>query len=244
LQAGFILGAVVAGAGGLLFIAFYHAPSATNAKIKNPSKGMSRLVAERWRTLAQPALRPIIVSGVALITAQYGIVLWVVLYLRDIFHIASERAALCLFLAQMAGVVGRISLAAWSDRCAGGRYRPVQVSIIALVGGFAALPSATAAGAPAAVIWMIIAWLGFFGLGWYGPWVAYVSEAAPPDQTGFTLGAVMAINQIAIVSTPPIIGTIIDRSGSYSLVWLCLSALMALAFVGARSAKASGSKKN
>jgi hypothetical protein len=41
---------------------------------------------------------------------------------------------------------------------------------------------------------MLPAGLGFLGLGWYGPWVAYLAETAPAGKVGLTLGVPMALN--------------------------------------------------
>jgi hypothetical protein len=77
---------------------------------------------------------------------------------------------------------------------------------------------------------MLAAWLGFFGLGWYGPWVAYLAETAPADQVGLTLGAAMAINQIGIIGAPPLLGLVRDVSGGYTALWGCLVAGLAIAY--------------
>jgi len=63
-----------------------------------------------------------------------------------------------------------------------------------------------AGGASTPVLAALAIWLGFFGFGWYGPWIALVSEAAPPGQIGFMIGLAMAINQLAVVTAPPIFG--------------------------------------
>jgi MFS family permease len=54
---------------------------------------------------------------------------------------------------------------------------------------------------------VLAAWLGFFGLGWYGPWVAYLAEIAPADKVGLTLGAAMALNQLGIIAAPPLLAS-------------------------------------
>jgi hypothetical protein len=50
---------------------------------------------------------------------------------------------------------------------------------------------------------------GFFGLGWYGSWVAYLAETAPADKVGLTLGAAealnQALNQLGIIAAPPLL---------------------------------------
>jgi hypothetical protein len=54
---------------------------------------------------------------------------------------------------------------------------------------------------------VLAAWLGFFRLGWYGPWVAYLAKTAPADKVGLTLGAVMALNQLGIIAAPPLLAS-------------------------------------
>jgi MFS family permease len=84
---------------------------------------------------------------------------------------------------------------------------------------------ATPAGHVPAVAIVAFLWLGFFGIGWYGPWVAALAEAAPPDRTGFVLGSVMAVNQIAVIAAPPLLGALSDATHSFTPVWSLLAAL-------------------
>jgi MFS family permease len=77
---------------------------------------------------------------------------------------------------------------------------------------------------------VLAAWLGFFGLGCYGPWVAYLAETAPADQVGLALGAAMAINQLGIICAPPLLGLVHDLSGGYTALWGCLVAGLAVAY--------------
>ncbi|MBF2969578.1 nitrate reductase molybdenum cofactor assembly chaperone [Pseudomonas aeruginosa] len=78
---------------------------------------------------------------------------------------------------------------------------------------------------------LVVAWLGFFGFGWYGPWVAYVADTAPVGKTGFALGLAMAINQLAIVLAPPALGLLKDFSHSFVPGWLALCLMAAVALV-------------
>jgi predicted MFS family arabinose efflux permease len=80
------------------------------------------------------------------------------------------------------------------------------------------------------VLALLAAWLGFFGLGWYGPWVAYLAEVAPPDKTGLTLGAAMAINQFGIMAAPPLLGLAHDLSGGYTALWAAIVVALGVAY--------------
>jgi MFS family permease len=135
-----------------------------------------------------------------------------------------------LFLAQAVGAAGRIVLAALSDRTPASRFRLLTVSMIAIAAGvlvLIALPSRT----PEPALALIALWLGFFGLGWYGPWVAYLAETAPADQVGLTLGAAMALNQFGIIAAPPLLGLIHDITGGYAAVWGAIAGVLAVAYV-------------
>ncbi|WP_375642132.1 MULTISPECIES: hypothetical protein [unclassified Bartonella] len=79
------------------------------------------------------------------------------------------------FVSQASGALGRIILAAWSDHCKKGRFFPVLFCMIAVVFGFLILIF----GMSGSIIYLTIlsAWLVFFGLGWYGPWVAYIVDS-------------------------------------------------------------------
>ena len=83
---------------------------------------------------------------------------------------------------------------------------------------------------------LLAVWLGFFGLGWYGPWVAYLAETAPADQVGLTLGAAMALNQLGIIGAPPLLGLVHDLTGSYVPLWACVVAVLAVAYAVTRIA--------
>jgi predicted MFS family arabinose efflux permease len=180
--------------------------------------------------LRQSWMRNAMIAGLALVSAQYAILTWLMLYLRDHAHIALTRGAWFLALAQAAGVAGRVGLAAWSDRAPARRFRLLSLCMIAVAGGFVVLllvPPQT----PQPALALLAAWLGFFGLGWYGPWVAYLADTAPADQVGLTLGAAMAINQLGIIGAPPLLGLVHDLTGGYTALWACAVGVLAVAYV-------------
>ncbi|WP_037807578.1 MFS transporter [Streptomyces sp. NRRL S-1448] len=116
-----------------------------------------------------------------------------------------------------------------AGRDAAGRYVSLMTCMVAVIAGLALLM--TPVGSSPVAACAVFVWLGFFGLGWYGPWVAYVTESAPPDKTGFALGLAMSVNQIAIVVMPPALGLLKDGTGSFTPVWGLLSLLTAVALM-------------
>ena len=229
-RAAFVAGAVAALGGGLVFALIYRPPS---AEIEAAPKRASLTVAAVAALLRQPWMRNAMIAGLALVSAQYGILTWLMLDLRDQANIPLTRGAFFLALAQAAGAVGRVGLAAWSDRAPPLRFRILTLSMIAVASGVLVLlfvPPQT----PEPALALLAAWLGFFGLGWYGPWVAYLAETAPADQVGLTLGTAMALNQLGIIGAPPLLGLVHDLSGGYGALWACVVAVLALAYAATR----------
>lgn len=228
-QSAFLAGGLVALFGAVVFIAFYR----TAAEISRPTASDTNIktaVLSRLGMLREPSMRNIMLSGISLISVQYGVLVFTALYLHDTLNITITQAAIFLFIAQCAGVAGRILLAAWSDRCRLGRYFPVLVCMVAVIVGLLILIATPFSSS--IFLGGLFAYLGFFSFGWYGPWVAYVAESAPPDKTGFALGLAMAINQVAIVTVPPLLGLLIDLTHSYIPGWTILILMTFLALLG------------
>jgi MFS family permease len=211
-RAAFDLGAFAALISGLLFAFLYRPPP-------DPLPERKRATADWKERLAElaPRLQRIVWPGVTLVSVQFCITVYLPLDLRDRFGIPVETGVKLLFAAQFAGAVARILLAAWSDRSRRGRFFPLAVSMGAIVLGIAAFIAAP--GAPIWLVAFVAAWLGFFGFGWYGPWIALVSEAAPRNSIGFMIGLAMAINQIFVMLAPPLFGALRDITGTFAYGW-------------------------
>ncbi|MFE7560122.1 MFS transporter [Kitasatospora sp. NPDC057500] len=202
-----LAGGLVALAGAVAFAALYRRPPGVAVANHGVPKGSSERIgpiADRLGLLREPAVVRALLSGLAMVSVHSGLGVLGALYLHDATSLGAGAAGAVLVASQLAGMLGRIGLAAWSDRSRAGRYRPVLVSMAAAVAGLLALTTPLGhhpVGAAA-----LFTWLGFFGIGWYGPWVAHLAEAAPPGRTGLALGLVMAVNQAAVVLAPPALG--------------------------------------
>lgn len=182
---------------------------------------------ELRRLLRSPVVRPVLWAGVALVSAQFCIISYLMLFLRDRHGLPLARGAAFLFTAQLLGVVGRVVLAAWGDRLRSGRRMRLvnQSLVVAAVSAFVLPLLPMGAGTPMLVL---VAVLGFFAFGWYGPWVVHVTEIAPGRAIGLTLGLAMTTNQLGIVVAPPLFGLVLDLSGTYLAAWWALVAALLL----------------
>ncbi|MES4908648.1 MULTISPECIES: MFS transporter [unclassified Streptomyces] len=235
-RATLLTGGFVALLGAGLFMACYRRPPALPAtREEEPSDRLAARLRARLRMLREPSMVKIMLSGTSLISVQCGVGILTVLHLHQASSVGTGQAALILMASQGAGVAGRICLAAWSDRSRSGRYVIVLVCMVAVIAGLSVLM--TPAGRAPFVASGVFVWLGFFGFGWYGPWVAYVTEAAPPGRTGFALGLAMSVNQIAIVVVPPALGLLVDLTGSFTPAWALLSLLTVVALAATAGAE-------
>ncbi|ATL69912.1 MFS transporter [Nocardia terpenica] len=223
----FIVSGIVTLVGAAVFITLYRQPTdlVRNAP-RPPARSARRAVGSRLGMIKDPSMVRIMISGMALVAVQYGILVFTVPYLRS-GGVGVGNAAAILFITQMAGVTGRILLATWSDRSTGGRYVPVLICMSGVSVGLGLLTVAPLHNT--LVAGLLLAWIGFFGFGWYGPWVVYVAESAPSDKTGFALGLAMAVNEIIVVATPPGLGFLQDVTGSYRPGWAVLIGISLLA---------------
>ncbi|MFC6879186.1 MFS transporter [Actinomadura yumaensis] len=223
-----VVGGLVALVGAAVFMGFYRQPPAVQATApaaatRDPSRPEP---GARLRMLREPSMVKAVLSGTSMVSVHSGIGVLTVLYLHDTASLGAGAAALVFVATQGAGAAGRVCLAAWSDRSGTGRYTSVMVCMAAVIAGMAALM--TPVGHSPAAACLVFVWLGFFGIGWYGPWVAYVAESAPPGKTGFALGLAMAVTQIAIILAPPVLGLAKDLTHSYTPAWGLLCAMTAV----------------
>ncbi|TYK52822.1 MFS transporter [Actinomadura decatromicini] len=222
------LGGLVALAGAAAFMGLYRRPPVHGPPQERAHQDVT--LRARLRILREPPMVRIVLSGVCLVSVHSAVGVLTVLYLHEAASIGAGDAALVLVAAQGAGAAGRVCLAAWSDRGgSSGRYGTVMTCMVAVTAGMIALM--TPAGHSPVAASLLFLWLGFFGIGWYGPWVAHLAESAPPGQTGFALGLAMAVTQVAIILAPPSLGLLKDATHSFTPVWGALSAMTVLALV-------------
>jgi predicted MFS family arabinose efflux permease len=215
-RAAFLWSVAVVLAAGLLFWTVYRPPNLPGRSGKRTVLTvffLVQMVRQRW-------MQRVVWSGMALVGTQYGIVVFLMLFLRDRFGMPLHEGGWLLLLMQLCGGVGRIVLSVWSDRCgrSGDRFLPVGASMVVTCLGLLALVNLPS-DVPRTWLPVLVGVLGFFALGWYGPWVTYIADSAPADSVGLALGAAMTVNQIAIVLTPPALGMIHDATGDYGAVW-------------------------
>lgn len=138
-------------------------------------------------------------------------------------------AALMLAVVQASAIVGRLGSGVISDRFFGGRRRAplllVEFAALLAALGLAALPSG---GHPALLIG-VAALTGATIVGWNALAVALIAERAGYRLAGSAAGVNTASVYLIAVLVPPLMGLLIDTTGTYRAAWLASG----LALVGA-----------
>jgi MFS family permease len=156
------------------------------------------------------ALFGFVSSGVQLSVAGY-----LTVYLVDTQHFSRPDAGLALGLAFGAGCLGRVSWGSISDRFFASHSTTLVVSSIGSLVGLAAV----SAGAHGALLWPVIALVGFCSIGWNGVYMALITDRAGGAKLGHATGRGLMFLYGGVVLLPPLLGVLHDASRSWPAVW-------------------------
>jgi len=139
-------------------------------------------------------------------------------------------AAAAGWLAAIVGFTGIIARVAWGAAAPRFSHPIVPLTILA-VASLAASLLILASNEVVGLIWLAAAATGSSMLGWHSvAWLALLSSVAASG-VGRSTGLVQVGSSIGFATGPPLVGTIIDTTGSYTIAWTVVSAIFALALL-------------
>lgn len=206
-----------------LVLAVYRTP-ATPASA--PPTSWPRL-AELSVFMRRPGVIVVLVSGLALSTAQSCVLAYLALYAKETFAVSAVAAGQVLALAQLGGTAARLAWGAASDRFFGGRRRPGVVAS-ALLGAAAYALFALGPQLPAAGIVPLAILAGAGAFGWVGLYFALVAEIGGARYAGLLTGVAVAFAWSGVLIGPPMFGLLLGSTGSYAWPWLTLAVIAIL----------------
>ena len=184
-----------------------------------------------WAVIANRDLWLVGVSTLIFAGVQTVFLAFLVLYLRDVVHIALVVAAKYLVTAQVGGAIARIGFGLLSDRLFGGRRR-IVLAIAGLGSMACALAlAATAPGTGPGLLVPLAVGIGVFGVGWNGVQHTLMAELAGPRAAGTAVGLGLAISSLGVTVCPPIFGLVVERLGGFGAAWVALAAGMLVALL-------------
>lgn len=219
-----IFAAIMVLGGGIMFLLIYrNLPPPIH-----PQKDLSILA--QLKLLHRGELPKIVSIGIVLVAIQTFTLIFWMLFIHTMFHVALISSAWYLCAIQVAGTIGRIALSTLGSILNNG-YRQVTYALTMILILLAVIIASLPLNTPLSIVMLISVIWGFCSFGWYGPWVVWLTEAALAEHIGTTLSTSMALNQIAIVLTPLVFGVLLDATGSYTVVWLCLAAVASICLI-------------
>lgn len=176
------------------------------------------------------ALHPVFFTGICMISLQMVIVGHLTIFLTHKESISPLLAGQIYSVSLFFGMLGRIILAWISDYFfQDNRRKPLLFSVFTALASI--LIFTTNIHVPIWMLFLLNGCLGFFGLGWYSLFIVEVAEKSSKDSIGLTVSFALTLNQLAIISAPPIFGLIVDIAG-YTWAWLSIAILLFLSGIG------------
>lgn len=174
----------------------------------------------------------ILVSFVgACASIEFAVITYFVLFLTEDLKYTVVAAGFILAVLEAGGALGKPVLGFISDRILKGSRKKAYF-LIAATWCFSSLTLAFfKEGQPLFLLLPICIIMGASCLGWSGIHFTFVAELAGKDLVGSATAVCTIIAALLGLMWPPLIGWIIDVTGSYTMSWLVVSGSGALAFL-------------
>lgn len=178
-------------------------------------------------------LKPLwLLSAIAFMTVsvQGAVASYLVLSLKDLKFPVVVAAGM-LAMAEVCGIGGRIGWGWLGDKWLLGCREH-------LIRGIAVLGMAGSLGLAFSTVttpswWIItsVAFIGFSALGFHGVWMTLAAEIGSRAAAATATGISLSIGSLGIVFVTPLIGGLIDWTGSFRVGWLACAILMLISFL-------------
>lgn len=165
--------------------------------------------------LANRRIRELATCTIFFSILQLCLTTYLVTFLTDAHGLALTTAGLILFVAQSAGVGGRLLWGAMADRW----FSPRNV-LAALALGIGVCSTLLAMIPVDQPLWLLTVLCGFFGataIGWNGVYLAEVARLAPAGQAGLFTGGTLFFTYLGVVTGPPMFSIIVEATESFSV---------------------------
>ena len=195
-----------------------------NRTVEAPPETIASVAHDR---AGRVAVRWLGVIGLVVAMGGGGLIAFIPLFAEEAVGLSATAAGLLAALMGLSGVVGRV---VWGANAAKFQEATTPLSGLAFAAGLATI----SVWAGTTAVWLL--WLGVVALGgtmlaWHAvSWVALLNAVEAPS-IGRATGVVQLGNSVGFASGPPVIGLLIDQTGSYGWGWAVVTCLFGLAAV-------------
>ncbi|HKD77093.1 MAG TPA: MFS transporter, partial [Ktedonobacterales bacterium] len=172
-----------------------------------------------WRDLRHITLPCF--AGFLLAWSQYTLLTFTIPMLHDIGKLSVTLAGVALAMAQISGGIARIGLGALSDRLHG-RHDLVLVATAAAAAVLALLVGVLPMRLPLPIILTLWFVLGAAMVGWNALIVTWSGERVRERNAGAAMGLTSSCVLFGAIITAPIMGGIIQVTGTFASAWITL----------------------
>jgi MFS family permease len=164
------------------------------------------------------ALAELALTGFFYAATQVCLSSFLVIYLTETLHFGIVAAGLALTVANIGGIVGRITWGGTADRWVPPRMLLGCIGVAAALCAY--LTAAFGADWPDAIMFAVCALFGATAIGWNGVQLAEVARHSPAGQAGTVTGASGFVTFAGVVLGPPAFALFAAATGSYRVGFL------------------------
>ncbi len=186
---------------------------------------LTRALVPLRELLRAEALRGLAVTSLIYAALQACLVNFMVVYLAESLHFSLVAAGLVLTVANVAGVVGRVTWGGFADFHLAPRELLGWLGVAAAAGAFAT--AGFGANWPMAAILAISAVFGATAIGWNGVMLSEVARLAPAKRVGAITGAFGFVTFGGVMGGPPVFALVSALTGDYSYGFAAFGSLAA-----------------
>jgi len=163
--------------------------------------------------IGSQALAELAMTGFFYAATQVCLSSFLVIYLTETLHFGIVAAGLALTVANVGGIVGRITWGGTADRWVPPRVLLGSIGVVAASCAFAT--AAFGPGWPLALVYAVCVFFGATAIGWNGVQLAEIARRSPSGQAGTVTGASGFITFAGVVVGPPVFALLATATGSY-----------------------------
>ena len=184
-----------------------------------------------FRLFKHRVLVLITISAMLLSGSQMILNTFIILFAYERIGLTLILAGTLLVIAEIGGSLGRICWGMISDRIFKGKRIIVLFLISLIVASVTIIIAFLPEGTPYYALAVIVFIFGIGSSGFNGIWMNATTEIVVPSQAGVATGFSITFSSLGAVLFPPIFGSVIDATGTYTSGWLFVTVLMAISMV-------------
>jgi len=214
-----------------IFIYFvYKEPENNQLEQDNQTKEKINL-AQIFQLFKHKILVLITISAMLLSGTQMILNTFIILFAYEKIGLTLIVAGTLLIIAELGGSLGRICWGIISDRIFKGKRIIVLLLISMIVAVVSMIIALLPSGTPFFILAIIVFIFGFGTSGFNGIWMNATTEIVEPTQSGVATGFSITFSSLGAVLFPPIFGSVVDYTGSYTGGWLFVTVLMIVSMI-------------